>query len=75
MDGGVNGDATALSGALTPEGHVLRVRVYHEDTDFTGAVYHGNYVRFIERDRSDFLRTIGVSHVALAAKELHFAVS
>jgi len=42
--------------------HILPVRVYYEDTDFTGVVYHANYVRYFERGRSDFLRLAGVSH-------------
>jgi acyl-CoA thioester hydrolase len=42
--------------------HVLPIRVYYEDTDFTGVVYHANYVRYFERGRSDFLRLAGVSH-------------
>lgn len=45
--------------------HVLPVRVYYEDTDFTGVVYHANYVRYFERGRSDFLRLAGVSHTDL----------
>jgi len=48
--------------------HVLPVRVYYEDTDFTGVVYHGAYVRFFERGRSDFLRLAGVSHAGLQAR-------
>ena len=43
------------------------MRVYYEDTDFTGVVYHGAYVRFFERGRSDFLRLIGIHHAELAA--------
>ncbi|HLY78778.1 MAG TPA: acyl-CoA thioesterase, partial [Caulobacteraceae bacterium] len=35
--------------------HVLPVRVYYEDTDFTGVVYHANYLRFFERGRTEFL--------------------
>lgn len=42
--------------------HRLPVRVYYEDTDFTGVVYHANYLRYLERGRSDFLRMAGVSH-------------
>ena len=42
--------------------HWIKVRVYYEDTDFTGMVYHANYLRFFERGRSDFLRDAGVSH-------------
>lgn len=45
--------------------HLLPVRVYYEDTDFTGVVYHANYVRYFERGRSDFLRLAGVSHTDL----------
>ncbi len=37
----------------------LPVRVYYEDTDFSGVVYHANYLRFLERGRSDFLRLVG----------------
>lgn len=40
-------------------GHVLPVRVYFEDTDFSGLVYHASYVRWCERGRSDFLRLLG----------------
>jgi acyl-CoA thioester hydrolase len=45
--------------------HRLPVRVYYEDTDFTGLVYHANYVKYFERGRSDFLRLVGVGHSAL----------
>lgn len=55
-----------LAGRLDESGHVLPVRVYYEDTDFTGIVYHGAYVRFFERARSDFLRKIGIHHSKLA---------
>ncbi len=54
-----------LAGRLVPGGHVLPVRVYFEDTDFSGVVYHGAYIRFMERGRSDFLRRLGVGHDAL----------
>jgi acyl-CoA thioester hydrolase len=42
--------------------HRLAVRVYYEDTDFTGVVYHASYVRFFERGRTDFLRLAGIRH-------------
>jgi acyl-CoA thioester hydrolase len=45
--------------------HLLAVRVYYEDTDFTGLVYHGNYARYFERGRSDYLRLAGVAHASL----------
>lgn len=50
------------AGAFHGREHRLAVRVYYEDTDFTGLVYHANYLRFLERGRSDFLRAAGVSH-------------
>ena len=43
-----------LAGRLIAGGHVLPVRIYFEDTDFSGVVYHGSYLRFMERGRSDF---------------------
>jgi acyl-CoA thioester hydrolase len=49
--------------------HWLDIRVYYEDTDFTGMVYHANYLRFFERGRSDFLRDAGVSHQNLLARD------
>jgi acyl-CoA thioester hydrolase len=45
--------------------HVLPIRVYFEDTDFSGLVYHASYIRWCERGRSDFLRFIGNDHRAL----------
>ena len=45
--------------------HWISVRVYYEDTDFTGMVYHANYLRFFERGRSDHLRDAGISHQSL----------
>lgn len=60
-----------LSGRLERDAHgvrhVLPVRVYFEDTDFSGLVYHGSYVRWCERGRSDFLRLLGNDHRALEA--------
>jgi acyl-CoA thioester hydrolase len=47
--------------------HVLPIRVYFEDTDFSGLVYHASYVRWCERGRSDFLRLVGNDHKALIA--------
>jgi len=40
--------------------HLLPVRVYYEDTDFTGVVYHATYLRYCERGRSEMLRVMGV---------------
>jgi acyl-CoA thioester hydrolase len=45
--------------------HLLPVRVYYEDTDLSGVVYHANYLRFMERGRSEFFRCAGVTHLAM----------
>jgi acyl-CoA thioester hydrolase len=58
-------DQAPSAGWFEGREHVLPVRVYYEDTDFTGVVYHANYVRYFERGRSDFLRLAGVSHTDL----------
>lgn len=49
--------------------HRLPVRVYFEDTDFSGVVYHASYVRWCERGRSDFLRLLGNDHNELLGGE------
>jgi acyl-CoA thioester hydrolase len=61
-------------GAFEGREHRLPVRVYYEDTDFTGFVYHASYVRFFERGRSDFLRLVGADHVTMAGAQTAFAV-
>jgi len=57
-----NSQLDVLAGALTDDGHILPVRIYFEDTDFSGVVYHARYLHFFERGRSDFLRLKGVHH-------------
>lgn len=54
-----------LAGRIEGKTHVLPVRVYYEDTDFSGIVYHASYLRFAERGRSDFLRLAGINHTEL----------
>ncbi len=49
--------------------HVSTVRIYYEDTDSTGFVYHANYLRFAERARTDMLRDFGFDHTRLREKE------
>jgi acyl-CoA thioester hydrolase len=56
-----------LDGAIIDGAHVMRLRVYYEDTDFSGVVYHANYLRFMERGRSNFLRLLGADQRALFA--------
>jgi acyl-CoA thioester hydrolase len=53
------------TGAFQSGIHVLPVRVYYEDTDFSGIVYHASYLRFMERGRTNYLRLIGADHRAL----------
>ena len=48
-----------------PPGRALVLRVYYEDTDFSGAVYHANYLRFFERGRTEMLRSTGIDQAAL----------
>ncbi len=55
----------SLSGRLTADGHHLTQRVYYEDTDFSGAVYHARYLHFMERARTDYLRCLGVEQSTL----------
>ncbi len=50
----------SISGELTEAGHRLLQRVYYEDTDFSGLVYHARYLHFLERGRTDYLRCLGV---------------
>lgn len=64
----------ALGGEIVEGRHRLPVRVYYEDTDFSGTIYHGAHVRFFERGRTEFLRAAGVHHFELNEKGLHFAV-
>ena len=49
-----------------PIADVLWVRVYYEDTDFSGRVYHASYLRFLERGRTEWLRRRGFAHRDLA---------
>lgn len=49
--------------------HILPLRIYYEDTDFSGVVYHANCVRYLERGRSEFIRAIGASHTAMLASD------
>lgn len=57
------------AGVIDGREHLLPVRVYYEDTDFTGVVYHANYLRYFERGRSDFLRVAGVHHAELLDRD------
>jgi acyl-CoA thioester hydrolase len=54
-----------LDGELRSRCHVMAVRVYYEDTDVAGIVYHANYLRFMERGRTNYLRLLGIDRRAL----------
>jgi acyl-CoA thioester hydrolase len=56
---------STLNGEIRDGRHLMQVRVYYEDTDFSGIVYHANYLRFMERGRTNYLRLIGVDHRAM----------
>ena len=66
---------TDLAGRLIGDGHELCQRVYFEDTDFSGRVYHARFLHFMERGRTDFLRLKGVHHHELGEQGLAFAVA
>ncbi len=59
----------SLAGKIQDGVHILPVRVYYEDTDFSGVVYYANYLKFFERGRSDFLRLAGIHHTELMDAE------
>ena len=55
--------------------HTHPIRVYYEDTDLAGIVYYANYLKFIERARSEWVRSLGVDQARLRAEEgIVFAV-
>jgi len=58
-----------LCGSLEEGRHCLVVRVYYADTDFSGVVYHGRYLEFFERGRTEFLRLCDIHHHLLAEAE------
>jgi acyl-CoA thioester hydrolase len=55
----------SLDGEIRAGRHEMAVRVYYEDTDFSGIVYHASYLRFMERGRTNYLRLIGADHRSL----------
>jgi acyl-CoA thioester hydrolase len=57
--------ASALDGEIRDGRHLQPVRIYYEDTDFSGVVYHASYLRFMERGRTNYLRLLGADHRAM----------
>jgi acyl-CoA thioester hydrolase len=56
------------SGRIEDRRHILPLRVYYEDTDAQGIVYYANWLRFLERGRTELLRLLGLEHAALRAE-------
>ena len=58
---------TPTTGRIEGGRHVLPLRIYYEDTDAQGIVYYANWLRFLERGRTELLRMLGLEHSALRA--------
>jgi acyl-CoA thioester hydrolase len=57
-----------IDGSIRDGRHHMQIRVYYEDTDFSGIVYHANYLRFMERGRTNHLRLMGAEQHSLFAE-------
>lgn len=55
-------------------GHIFPLQVYYEDTDMAGIVYHANYLKYIERARSDWVALHGIDQLALRSNGVVFVV-
>lgn len=67
-------EKTELKNRLIENGHEMEVRVYYEDTDFSGVVYHSNYLKYMERSRTEWLRHLAIFHTDLSEEKSAFAV-
>jgi acyl-CoA thioester hydrolase len=65
---------TDLAGRIENGVHILALRVFYEDTDFSGYVYHANFLKFCERGRSDFLRVLGVDQAQMFGSDRKLAI-
>ena len=61
----MNLNLSSLDGEIRDGRHHMQIRVYYEDTDFSGIVYHANYLRFMERGRTNHLRLMGAEQHVL----------
>ena len=59
----MNSDGTI--GRFEGKMHILPLRIYYEDTDLSGVVYHANYLRYMERGRSEYFRSAGIVRLAM----------
>ena len=64
----------SLTGSISGGVHRLDIRIYYEDTDHSGRVYHANYLKFCERGRSETLKCLGIGHTGLSGDDLFFVV-
>ena len=67
-------EKTGLLNRLIENGHEMEVRVYYEDTDFSGVVYHSNYLKYMERSRTEWLRHLEIFHTDLEKDDSAFAI-
>ncbi len=67
-------EKTGLLNQLIENGHEMEVRVYYEDTDFSGVVYHSNYLKYMERSRTEWLRHLEIFHTDLEKDDSAFAI-
>ena len=67
-------EKTELLNRLIENGHEMEVRVYYEDTDFSGVVYHSNYLKYMERSRTEWLRHLRIFHTDLEQDDSAFAI-
>ena len=67
-------EKTGLLNRLIDNGHEMEVRVYYEDTDFSGVVYHSNYLKYMERSRTEWLRHLQIYHTDLEQEDSAFAI-
>ena len=67
-------EKSQLMNRLIDNGHEMEVRVYYEDTDFSGVVYHSNYLKFMERSRTEWLRHLEIFHTDLEEDDSAFAI-
>ena len=56
-------------GVFDGKTHILPISIYYEDTDLSGMVYHANYLRYMERGRTEFFRMAGISRARLEDEE------
>lgn len=56
-------------GSFDGKTHILPISIYYEDTDLSGMVYHANYLRYMERGRTEFFRMAGISRANLEDEE------